>query len=148
MLAAGQELKPDRILILSSAVCFIIYYISNKLRNLDTSNQEASQMDSNFRTDSPLSGKHDRIGSKRTCNQSFNNLYFSIFHKIQALHQYFMLAVLFNLFRSLVDWSAILSEGCKTGTKGECDHHTLDQGSNLHSRSKIIEDLDFNFPLQ
>ena len=40
-----------------------------------------------------------------------------------------MLAVLFILFCSLVDSSAILSEGCKTGTKGECDHHTHDQGS-------------------
>ena len=44
-----------------------------------------------------------------------------------------MLAVLFILFRSLVDSSAILSEGCKTGTKGECDHHTHDQGTKFHS---------------
>ena len=63
---------------------FIIYQIDFEIWT--TGDQEASQVDSNFQTDSPLSGKHNRIGSKETSQPIIQQfVFFHFLSLVQSL---------------------------------------------------------------
>ena len=111
---------------------------------MDADYQKVSQVLTNLNVDSPLSGKQSKIGSKNHNQSSKKAFFVVIFHKV--LHQFFWQSCSIS---SALWWiSQPYSARAVRLEQRASVIITLMIKDHINSRSKIIADLEVNFPLQ